>query len=355
MTRHAFLVLAPLEEERDAIVAACRGGGWAITDASTRTFATSAELDTRIDIACLYGMGRPNAAATAGPLVADLAPHAVFLAGIAGGFAANKVQIGDVLVAEQILDYELQKKKPEGDAWRPQVFRTDLPLLTSARLLRGSRPLHVGAIASGDKVGADPGFSRELLAAWPNLLGLEMEAGGIARACLQAGVPFMMVRAVSDLADADKDSGPIAARRQDACARAAIATLDVIVAHVRRLATSMTIDDRVARAYRSRKLLADHLPRGLDKQLAAAFHTVGKLEAILGDTAALLQNAAPAAKKIGLQDVPTATARLAWNSALSEAAKMSPATLLALLLVAREETETVPLLDDAISAVERNL
>ena len=145
--------------------------------------------------------------------------------------------LGDVLIADQIADYELQKLTPEATSVRWQVHRVDPRLLGAARNLRGdgwlqlvtgARPdagaprRHIGPICTGDKVIAN-GLLDDYRDVWAKLVGVEMEAGGTASAAFQAAnTPgFFMVRGVSDLADAAKDSEAVDRWRAYACEVAA--------------------------------------------------------------------------------------------------------------------------------------
>ncbi len=85
-------------------------------------------------------------------------------------------------------------------------------------------------IATGDKVIACEEVLKQYKKGWPKLLGVEMEAGGAASAAFQMPHPpgFFMVRAVSDLADANKNSPRIAGWREYACGLAAAYTIALL-------------------------------------------------------------------------------------------------------------------------------
>jgi nucleoside phosphorylase len=76
-------------------------------------------------------------------------------------------------------------------------------LISVERPRRGNPRRHIGSIASGDKVIAFGEVLTTYQNVWPKLLGVEMEAAGVATAAFQAtNKPgFFMVRGVSDLAD----------------------------------------------------------------------------------------------------------------------------------------------------------
>ena len=59
-------------------------------------------------------MGRVEALNTTKDAINRWKPRYVLLVGIAGGFEENDARLGDILVSDQIIDYELQKLKPDG-------------------------------------------------------------------------------------------------------------------------------------------------------------------------------------------------------------------------------------------------
>ena len=140
---------------------------------------------------------------------------------------------GDVLIPDQIADYEHQKLTNDGPQIRWDVHRADPRLLEAAkhqgenwhRLIKKRRPQQgksqclIGPIATGDKVVATKDVLEHLRGVWPKLVGIEMEAGGLASAAFQSAQQpgFLMIRGVSDLADENKDD----TWRQYACHAAA--------------------------------------------------------------------------------------------------------------------------------------
>lgn len=66
--------------------------------------------------------------------------------------------------------------------------------------LHGPR-LHVGMIASGDQFINSPQAVATLRAELPALQAVEMEGAALAQICYEYGVPFALMRTVSDRAD----------------------------------------------------------------------------------------------------------------------------------------------------------
>lgn len=202
------------------------------------TFPDNSTGTYRIIVMCLLGMGRVQATMATADAIHRWRPRYVLMVGIAGGIAARKVRVGDILVADQIVDYELQKVTPAGPEIRWDVQRTDPRLLDAynnyrgdswQELIRIKRPTkgqprrHSGPIASGDKVIAFGEVLSKYRGVWPKLIGVEMEAAGAATATFQSAEKpgFFMVRGVSDLADEQKGSSKVEKWRSYACAAAA--------------------------------------------------------------------------------------------------------------------------------------
>lgn len=192
----------------------------------------------RVIVMCLLGMGRVQAVTATADAIRRWQPRYILLVGIAGGIAARNIRIGDVLISEQIVDYELQKLTPQGPEVRWEVQRADARLLDACNNYRDEswqetiqikRPdkkkprCHAGPIASGDKIIAFSDVIAKYNSMWPKLVGVEMEAAGVATAAFQSSIKpgFFMVRGVSDLADENKNSRDVEKWRLYACSVAA--------------------------------------------------------------------------------------------------------------------------------------
>jgi nucleoside phosphorylase len=247
-----FVIVTALEEECDALLALLPGHRkHPPTEHSVRVFYTSNLPTTFADgskhtysvvVFSLLNMGRVEAATAATDAIRQWNPRYVLLVGIAGGINERGINLGDVIVANQIVDYELQKLTAEGPQIRYEVHRADpgllaavqnlrtvdwLKLVTTRRPQKGKPERRIGPIATGDKVVAFKDVLAKYQDAWPKLIGVEMEAGGVAHAAFQARSRpgFLMIRGVSDLADEQKDSAPVKSWRLYACGVAAAYTI----------------------------------------------------------------------------------------------------------------------------------
>jgi nucleoside phosphorylase len=245
------LVVTALPEEHDAVlgtldqvVTRCHLG---------RNVSLGQVGSLRVAVESLHGMGNVGAAVTASALAAAWRTRHLLLVGIVGGFGHAGVRLGDIIVPDQIAGYEPARLEPNGARRRPEVYRPDFTLLTAARsvtnpewlpAVQAERPeladeptVHVGTVLSGEKVIADgsarDGLSRE----WPTAVGVEMESLGSALAAYRGGVRFLMVKGVSDLADAARDEG-WRGYAAEAAARFTIAVLRrlPVLAHLRHTA-----------------------------------------------------------------------------------------------------------------------
>ena len=226
--RFDFLIMTSLDEEFEALLKALPASTSPVSDLEGVTRAHSCDLPVthsngstsyRLLLIQQSGVGRVTAAVVASSAISRLRPHYVLLVGLAGG-VAKKLHLGDILVADQIVDYEQQKLLSEKSAPSWQVYRPDPTLLRGVnefahtkwpRLIKAKRPVrgtikvHIGPIASGDKILSSGGETTNLLARlvdqWPRLNGVEMEGSGVAAAINSAATPtgFLMIRAVADI------------------------------------------------------------------------------------------------------------------------------------------------------------
>lgn len=239
-----FVIITALEEERDAVLDKLPGyQREKPTEEDIRVY-YSAQLPVTypggtkgvydIVLVPLLGMGRTQAATATTDAIRRWHPRYVLLVGIAGGVAESDVALGDVLVSDQIVDYELQRISGDDLEIRWKAFPAHPRMMGAARnfqdetwqrLLNEERPeagvpvRHIGPIASGDKVIASSQFLDRFRNTWSRLIGVEMEAAGVAIAAHQATLQpgLLMVRGVSDLADEQKRSPDVEAWRSYAC------------------------------------------------------------------------------------------------------------------------------------------
>jgi nucleoside phosphorylase len=150
-------------------------------------------------------------------------PSAVIMIGIAFGINNQKQVIGEVLVSQQILLYELQrvgqnKLMSRGD--KAHASTRLVNLLRSADLYWSEGAVNFGLILTGEKLIDNIDYRDQLSQLAPEAIGGEMEGAGLYVACQDARVDWILVKAICDWADGNKASDK-EARQQIAAENAA--------------------------------------------------------------------------------------------------------------------------------------
>ena len=150
------------------------------------------------------GVGKVNAAMCAQTMILTYRPAAIINTGVAGGLQPG-VGIGDIVIADAVVQYDVDTSAL-GDpiGFVSGVNRIEFPsggsladgLYRAAQQLADTK-VHRGIIATGDRFvssRAEASTIRERFCALAN----EMEGGSIGQVCYINGVPFCVVRAISD-------------------------------------------------------------------------------------------------------------------------------------------------------------
>ena len=172
------------------------------------------------------GVGKVNAAMTATLVIEHFRPNQVIFTGVAGGLNPD-LQIGDIVIAEKTAQHDLGRlesveienmgvKNPINGQRNPVFFPADSELLQIAETAlegieltpfqssQGQRHPQIikGTVVTGDVFVA----SDAKKAALHKNLGadaVEMEGAAIAQICWQHSVPCLVIRSLSDSADAN--------------------------------------------------------------------------------------------------------------------------------------------------------
>ncbi len=142
-----------------------------------------------------------------------LSPSAIVMVGIAFGLLPEEQNIGDILVSRQLSGYEMQRVevdpdgqeviKPRGD--RPQASTRLLDRFRAAIYDWTGPKVHFGLILSGEKLVNSKDFRDKLLRIEPEAIGGEMEGTGGYAAAYRNKVDWILVKAICDRADGNKD------------------------------------------------------------------------------------------------------------------------------------------------------
>lgn len=158
-------------------------------------------------VTAVCGIGKVAAAMCAQTMILKYAPERIINTGV-GGSLSEKLAIGDVAVAESLVQHDMDTS-PLGDpvGLISGINVINIPcdekvvgtLINCVESLGGIKALR-GVIASGDQFIADAA-KKEYIKSNFNAVVCEMEGASIAQVCFTNGVPFGVVRAVSDCAD----------------------------------------------------------------------------------------------------------------------------------------------------------
>jgi adenosylhomocysteine nucleosidase len=162
-------------------------------------------------VAVLSGIGKVAASITATALATHFKTTRLIFTGVAGGLGVG-VQVGDVVVAKELLQHDLDASPlfPRHELPGRGISRiTTCPALSTALLVAarqtlavsGGQQVHQGLIVSGDRFVASAAEAQALQTELRDALAVEMEGAAIAQVCLDFGLPFGVVRSISDRAD----------------------------------------------------------------------------------------------------------------------------------------------------------
>ncbi|MET8446497.1 5'-methylthioadenosine/S-adenosylhomocysteine nucleosidase [Streptomyces sp. NPDC005209] len=182
------------------------------------------------------GVGAERAAALTTQLINWLHPEAVFFVGVAGSLK-DDIGIGDVVVGTQVYEIHGGKQTPEGFLVRPKALPGSHALEQAARSAVRDMPdvrAHFMPIATGDVVLADAEseIAQHIRARYSDAGAIEMEGSGAAHAAHVSGqVDALVIRGISDRADAQKHKADATGSQQRASAQAAAVTVAVLRKH----------------------------------------------------------------------------------------------------------------------------
>lgn len=138
-------------------------------------------------------------------------PEVVLMMGIAFG-VGGKQKIGDVLVSESMMPYEIQRvgktdtilRGVPGTACTLLVNRFKNTTDWGYRIRTRTPAIIPGEILSGEKLVDNPEFKALLLSKYPSAKGGEMEGFGLHAACDGRVKHWILVKAICDFADGNK-------------------------------------------------------------------------------------------------------------------------------------------------------
>ena len=154
------------------------------------------------------GIGKVMSAMSVAVLVNDFEVTAVINTGSAGAVASG-LEIGDVVVADRLVYHDVDVTAFGYDygqmARQPLYYEASRYLVEEMKVVleKTQQTSRVGLIATGDSFIAGQDKIDQIKAHFPDVLAVEMEGAAIAQAAHSLGLPFMVIRAMSDTASHD--------------------------------------------------------------------------------------------------------------------------------------------------------
>ncbi|WP_369231036.1 nucleosidase [Streptomyces sp. R21] len=182
------------------------------------------------------GMGAEQAASLTTQLINWLSPEAVLFVGVAGSLKLD-VGIGDVVVGTAVYEIHGGKQTPEGFLVRPKSLPSSLKLEQAARSAVRDMPevqAHFMPIATGDVVLADAEseIAQFLRRNYNDAGAIEMEGSGALQAARLSGqLDALVIRGISDRADARKHKADASGSQKGAAERAVAVAVAVLHKH----------------------------------------------------------------------------------------------------------------------------
>lgn len=155
-------------------------------------------------VAMQCGIGKVNAALGTVTMLREFHPDLVINTGVAGG-TGSTARIMDVVVGQKVAYHDVWCGP--GTEWGcaagcPRFFYSDARTVES-KVFDGDPTVHRGLIASGDIFVSRPEEVAAFKELYPDVMAVDMESAAIAQTCHLNGVPFLVMRVISDTPGGD--------------------------------------------------------------------------------------------------------------------------------------------------------
>lgn len=154
-------------------------------------------------VVAVCGVGKVNAARTAQAMIMAFSPEIIINTGVAGSLSEN-LRIGDLVISENVVQHDMDTSAlgdEPGFLSNPPLIFIPADNSTAEKLMENAGKAGItatlGTIASGDQFvcAAD---KKDYIKKQFGALCCEMEGGAVGQVCYLSGVPFVIVRAISD-------------------------------------------------------------------------------------------------------------------------------------------------------------
>ncbi len=169
------------------------------TSAAGRTF-YAGKIGNRDVVLVCSGIGKVNSAMSAQILIDRFGVDAIINTGIAGGAKGAKVR--DVVISTEAAYHDMELRLVALSPPHLERFAADKVLVQKAQKACEDCGVtcHLGRIATGDQFISDSAQKTDIVSRL-DPSAIEMEGGAVAHVCAANGVPFVIIRSISDNAD----------------------------------------------------------------------------------------------------------------------------------------------------------
>ncbi|MEQ6099974.1 5'-methylthioadenosine/S-adenosylhomocysteine nucleosidase [Staphylococcus saccharolyticus] len=170
----------------------------------------SGTLNNKEVVLTQSGIGKVNAAISTTLLIEKFSPNVIINTGSAGALDET-LSVGDVLVSNAVTYHDANATAFGYELGQipqmPKVYKSSSKLLDKTMQILELQDLNgkVGLIVSGDSFIGTTKQRQTIKSQFPEAMAVEMEATAIAQTCYQFKVPFIVTRAVSDLANGEAE------------------------------------------------------------------------------------------------------------------------------------------------------
>lgn len=145
------------------------------------------------------GVGKVGAAITTTSMIKIYSPKLIINIGSAGSLK-NDVLIGDVVIASDVAFHDVEVPGwPKGFDQDKTCFHADKQLLLQLETLQHDHKYHIGPMVSGDSFIMHKSQTDKILKEFPQALCVEMEAAAVGQCASFFKLPFLILRAISDI------------------------------------------------------------------------------------------------------------------------------------------------------------
>ncbi len=213
-------IISAMQEEIQALLNELKNTK--IIEKGMRKYYTGILFDKKV-VLVFSRWGKVASAVTTTQLINDYNPTEIIFTGVAGAIN-SELNIGDIVIGKNLYQYDVDCspifKKFEIPILKKTCFETanSIQLTNATNLFLNSYSDYVnpentkefditnpkmiyGDIATGDQFISESNKVKEINEQLPTVLCVEMEGAAVAQVCYEYGVPFSIIRIISDKAN----------------------------------------------------------------------------------------------------------------------------------------------------------